>query len=169
MLIKRTLILAWLCCAALGFSSNATAAVDASKIPAPDFTLKSNSGKNIKLSELRGQVVIVNFWASWCSPCLQEMPLLEQLYKKYQPLGFTLLGVDVEEDSSAAIKWLKEVKVSFPILFDNENIVTERYHVSAMPTTVIIDRDGNIRYIHLGYTPGIEKTYQQQVRALLKE
>ncbi len=169
MLIKRTLILAWLCCAALVFSSTATAAVDASKIPAPDFTLKSNSGKNIKLSELRGQVVMINFWASWCGPCLQEMPLLEQLYKKYQPLGFTLLGVDVEEDSSDAIKWLKKVKVSFPILFDNENEVSERYHVSAMPTTVIVDRDGKIRYIHMGYTPGVEETYQQQVRALLKK
>ena len=69
---------------------------------APDFTLKSRSGENIKLSELRGEVVMINFWASWCAPCRQEMPLLEELYKKYSDLGFTLLAVNVEEDSSKA-------------------------------------------------------------------
>ena len=169
MLIKRTLLLLWLCATTLGFHTLASADAALGKTPAPDFTLKSNSGKNIKLSELRGQVVMINFWASWCGPCLQEMPLLEQIYQKYQPLGFTLLGVDVEEDSNEAIKWLKKVKISFPILFDNENSVSDLYNVSAMPTTVIIDRHGKIGYIHLGYRPGVEKIYQEQVRALLKE
>ena len=168
MLIKRTLILALLCCAALGFTTSATATAP-SKSPAPDFTLKSNSGKNIKLSELRGQVVMINFWASWCGPCRQEMPLLEQLYKKYKPMGFTLLGVNVEENSNDAIKWLKGMEVSFPILFDNESKVSDGYNVSAMPTTLIIDRDGNMRYYHRGYMPGTEDEYQQQIRALLKE
>lgn len=116
---------------------------------AKDFTLKSMSGKNLKLSEYRGQVVMLNFWASWCAPCRQEMPLLEALYKKYQPLGFTLLGVNVEQDSSNASTLLKSIKVSFPILFDNKNKVSRAYKVSAMPTTVIIDRDGNLRYLHL--------------------
>ncbi len=165
MLIKRTLILVWLCCIATGF----TTATAAGKHPSPDFTLKSNSGKNIKLSELRGQVVMLNFWASWCAPCRQEMPALEQIHKKYQPLGFTLLGINVEENSNDAIKWLKGVSVSFPILFDNQSDVSELYGVSAMPTTIIIDRDGNIRYLHQGYQPGVESEYQQQIRALLKE
>ena len=136
---------------------------------APNFTLKSMSGKNLKLSEYRGQVVMINFWASWCAPCRQEMPLLEDLYKKYKSLGFTLLGVNVEEDSSTASTLLKSIKVSFPILFDNKNTVSRLYKVSAMPTTVIIDRDGNMRYLHHGYKPGYEEAYQQQVRELIRE
>lgn len=168
MLIKRTLLLAWLCCAAIGFTTSATAA-SAVNSPAPDFTLKSSDGKNIKLSELRGQVVMVNFWASWCGPCRQEMPLLEQLHKKYQPMGFTLLGISVDENTSDATKFLKGVDVSFPILFDNESEVSDLYRVNAMPTTVIIDRNGKVHSIHLGYKPGVEEKYQQQIRALLKE
>ncbi len=137
--------------------------------PAPDFTLKSNSGENIKLSELRGQVVMINFWASWCGPCRQEMPLLDQLYQRYQPMGFTLLGVNVEEDSAAANKVLKEIPVSFPVLYDNKNQVSETYQVRAMPSTVLIDRDGQVRYLHKGYQPGYEEEYQQQIRELVRE
>jgi peroxiredoxin len=137
--------------------------------PAPDFTLKSNSGKNIKLSELRGQVVMINFWASWCGPCRQEMPLLNQLYQRYEPMGFTLLGVNVEEDSAAADKVLKEIPVDFPVLYDNRNQVSETYQVRAMPSTILIDRDGKVRYLHKGYKPGYEEDYQKQVRELIRE
>jgi peroxiredoxin len=137
--------------------------------PAPDFTLKSSNGANIKLSELRGQVVMINFWASWCGPCRQEMPLLDQLYQRYQPMGFTLLGVNVEEDSRAADKVLKEIPVSFPVLYDKKNQVSESYQVRAMPSTFLIDRDGKVRYLHKGYQPGYEEEYQQQIRELVKE
>ncbi len=137
--------------------------------PAPDFTLKSRGGENIKLSELRGQVVMINFWASWCGPCRQEMPLLDQLYQRYQPMGFTLLGVNVEEDSRAADKILKEIPVSFPVLYDKKNQVSESYQVRAMPSTFLIDRDGKVRYLHKGYQPGYEEEYQQQIRELVKE
>lgn len=136
---------------------------------AKNFTLKSRNGKNIKLSEFRGQVVLLNFWASWCGPCRQEMPLLEKIYKKYKPLGFTMLGVNVEENSAAAKKLLREVKVSFPVLFDTKNIASKLYNVSAMPTTVIIDRNGNKRFLHKGYKPGYEKDYTKQVKQLLRE
>lgn len=137
--------------------------------PAPDFTLKSNSGKNIKLSELRGQVVMINFWASWCGPCRQEMPILNQLYQRYEPMGFTLLGVNVEEDSGAANKVLREIPVDFPVLYDNKNQVSETYQVRAMPSTILIDRDGKVRYLHKGYKPGYEEDYQKQVRELIRE
>ena len=136
---------------------------------AKNFTLKSRSGKNIKLSEFRGQVVLLNFWASWCGPCRQEMPLLEKIYKKYKPLGFTILGVNVEENSAAAKKLLRNVKVSFPVLFDTKNITSNLYKVSAMPTTVIIDRNGNKRFLHKGYKPGYENDYKKQVKQLLRE
>ncbi|NOX77166.1 MAG: TlpA family protein disulfide reductase [Gammaproteobacteria bacterium] len=137
--------------------------------PAPDFTLKSRSGENIKLSELRGEVVMINFWASWCAPCRQEMPLLEAMYDKYADLGFTLLGVNVEEDSSQATDLLREIPVSFPVLFDNTNRVSKLYNVVAMPSTILVDRDGNMRYLHRGYLPGYEDEYVKQIKELIRE
>lgn len=136
---------------------------------ASDFTLKSRSGKNIKLSELRGDVVMLNFWASWCGPCRKEMPLLEKIHKKYKRLGFTLLGVNVEENSSAAKNYLKDVKVTFPVLFDTTNKTSKLFDVSAMPTTILIDRSGNKRYLHKGYKPGYENDYKKQIKKLLRE
>jgi len=136
---------------------------------APDFTLKSQSGKNIRLSEYRGQVVLLNFWASWCGPCRQEMPLLEAMYKKYGKLGFTILGVNVEQDTSKAKSYLRDIKVSFPILFDTTNTASRLYNVTAMPTSIIIDRSGNMRFLHTGYKPGYEKDYTRQIKQLIRE
>jgi peroxiredoxin len=136
---------------------------------APDFTLKSVSGENLKLSEYRGEVVLINFWASWCGPCRQEMPVLSELHDKYKALGFTVLGVNVEEDSSKARKLLKKMSVSFPVLLDNESVVSKQYDVVAMPSTVLVDRNGNMRYLHKGYKPGLEDVYLQQVRELIRE
>lgn len=136
---------------------------------APDFTLKSNQGTNLKLSEQRGDVVMINFWASWCGPCRQEMPLLDAMYKKYKKLGFTIWGVNIEPDSSSANKLLKDVPVSFPILFDTANKVSKQYNVTAMPSTVLVDRNGNLRYLHKGYKPGYENEYRKQVKKLLRE
>lgn len=137
--------------------------------PAPDFTLESMQGGEVSLSDLEGDVVLINFWATWCAPCREEMPHLEAIYQRYGDLGFTLLGVNVEEDSSDASEFLAETPVSFPILFDPENRVSELYDVVAMPSTVIIGRDGTMRHIHHGYQPGYEQDYQAQVRALLRE
>ena len=146
-----------------------TAYADINAGPAPDFTLKNVGGSNLRLSEFRGEVVMINFWASWCAPCRQEMPLLDELYTQYQPMGFTILGVNVEEDSTKARQLLKNIPVNFPVLFDNSSDVSKLYNVVAMPSTVLVDRDGNIRYLHQGYKPGYEESYQQQVRELIKE
>ncbi|MEO0422113.1 MAG: TlpA disulfide reductase family protein [Pseudomonadota bacterium] len=137
--------------------------------PAPDFTLKSLGGENVRLSELRGQVVMINFWASWCGPCRQEMPLLEALYQRYNPLGFELLGVNVEQDVDDAKRWLADTSVSFPVLLDPSNQLTKMYQVKAMPSTILVDRDGNVRHLHKGYKPGDENTYQDLVRSLIRE
>jgi len=136
---------------------------------APDFTLPGDGGQAVSLSDLRGQVVMINFWASWCGPCRQEMPLLEQIHQRYESLGFTLLGVNVEENSSDAKAFLEDRPVSFPILFDPDNGVSKLYDVIAMPSTVLIDRQGNVRYLHHGFKPGYENDYQDQVRALVRE
>ena len=137
--------------------------------PAANFTLKSAAGDNIRLSEYRGQVVLINFWASWCGPCRQEMPELDALHRKYSDLGFTVFGVNVEQDRELADKVLRDIPVSFPILFDNSNLVSELYQVDAMPVTVLVDRNGEIRYMHRGYKPGYEQTYEEQLRTLIKE
>ena len=145
------------------------ASTSASSANAPGFALPTRDGKTLSLDSLKGQVVMLNFWASWCGPCRQEMPLLDQLYKKYSSLGFTLVGVNVEADSKAAEQILAQAPVSFPVLFDRENKVSKQYDVSAMPSSVFIDRKGNIRTLHKGYKPGDEAAYTSQIRALLRE
>lgn len=150
----------------LGISVANAAAV---KGPAPNFTLKSLNGKNLKLSEMRGNVVLINFWASWCGPCRQEMPLLNALHKKYEPLGFTVLGVNVEEKTGDARGFLGNFPVDFPVLLDSSNKVSKLYDVVAMPTTVVVDRDGNMRFLHKGYKPGDEKEYRKMVKKLIRE
>lgn len=139
------------------------------KGPADDFTLKSHSSENHRLQEQRGRVVMLNFWASWCGPCRQEMPLLEKLHKKYGRLGFTLWGVNVDESSQDAKEMLQDIIVNFPILFDSENKVAESYQVDAMPSSVLIDRNGNKRFFFRGYKPGDEKKYETYIKQLVKE
>ena len=137
--------------------------------PAPDFSLQSLDGSTVRLSDLKGQVVLINFWATWCAPCREEMPLLDAIYQKYNRLGVELLGINVEDDASGAQKYLNETPVTFPILFDPDCRVSKQYQVKAMPSTILVDRHGNVRHIHYGYKPGYENDYQDQIRALVRE
>ncbi len=136
---------------------------------APNFTLKNLSGENLKLSEFRGNVVLINFWASWCGPCLQEMPLLNAIHKKYELLGFTVLGINVDEKSDKARAFLDDRGIDFPILLDDKNQVSKLYDLVAMPTTVVVDRDGKMRFLHKGYKPGDEAQYHKMVKELVRE
>src|SRR3954471_12781732 len=139
--------------------------------PAPAFQLSGRGGKTIDLSQFKGQVVMINFWASWCKPCRDEMPLLEDIYKKYKPMGFTMLAVNVEPDTQAANAWLGKLAkpVTFPIAYDVDSKVSKLYKVETMPSTVIVDRKGNVRALHRGYKPGDENFYLTQIRTMLKE
>lgn len=143
------------------------AGIDSGK--APDFTLPSNIEQNLKLEEQVGNVVLINFWASWCGPCRAEMPYLNALHQDYQDLGLTVWGVNVDSKQKDANKAIKRLSVAFPVLFDSNNEIAELYKVDAMPTTLIVDRDGNVRHLHRGYKKGYEIDYQQQVSALLAE
>jgi len=143
--------------------------VEAKKTAAPDFTLKSKEGKNVRLSDLRGQVVLLNFWASWCGPCRQEMPILDEIHDKYKDLGFSVLGVNLDAKSKKAIDYLKDTPVTFPVLYDPKGDVSGQYGVQAMPSTVIIDKDGNVRYLHEGYKSGYEDDYRKQIKTLMRE
>jgi thiol-disulfide isomerase/thioredoxin len=137
--------------------------------PAPKFQLASMAGSTVNLDQYKGQVVMLNFWASWCGPCREEMPILEKLHAKYKPMGFAMIGVNVEPDSAEAAKWLKATPVTFPILFDTKSEVSKLYSVQSMPSTVIIDRKGNLRWLHRGYKAGDENEYLNQIRALVRE
>ncbi|WP_116809462.1 TlpA family protein disulfide reductase [Steroidobacter cummioxidans] len=159
----------WIRAALLGSALVVCSLVSASSTQAPTFTLPSRAGDNVSLEQLKGKVVMLNFWASWCGPCRTEMPLLEQMHKRYSSLGFTLVGVNVEANTADAERWLKDTPVSFPVLFDRDSKVSKLYDVNAMPSTVFIDRKGNIRYLHRGYKAGDEGEYLNQIRALLKE
>jgi thiol-disulfide isomerase/thioredoxin len=147
------------------------AAADIVDKPAPDFALRSMQGPSVRMSEHLGEVVIINFWATWCGPCRQEMPLLEDIYKKYKPMGFTLVGVNVEPDAKDAEAWLGKLSkpVTFPVAFDTDSKVSKMYKVAVMPSTVFVDRKGNIRVMHKGYKPGDEDFYLTQIRSMLKE
>jgi len=136
---------------------------------APDFTLKSLTGGNLRLEEYRGQVVLINFWASWCGPCRQEMPLLDRLHHRYEDTGFAVLGVNVEGEVEPAQNIVDKTNVTFPILIDDGQKVSEMYNLEAMPSTVVVDRDGVVRYIHLGYKPGDEAKYVEVVKQLIRE
>lgn len=136
---------------------------------APDFALKSSTGENLRLSEYRGNVVMINFWATWCGPCRQEMPLLDQLYARYERVGFSLLGVNIDDDSRRAMQMIEDLGISFPVLFDARKEVSKLYEVEAMPVTVLVDREGYVRYVHHGYKPGYEDKYLDQIRSLLRE
>jgi peroxiredoxin len=157
----------------LGLSAVAPQALPGASVgpgsAAPAFQLPAAAGSAVGLADLKGQVVLINFWASWCGPCRQEMPILEQMYRKYKTAGFTLLGVNVEPKSGDAVGFLKSTPVSFPILFDTESKVSTLYEVSGMPSTVIVDRKGKVRYIHHGYKPGDESAYMDQIRTLMRE
>ncbi len=136
---------------------------------APDFALKSSTGENLRLSEYRGDVVMINFWATWCGPCRQEMPLLDDLYARYNRVGFNLLGVNIDDDARRAMQMIDELGVNFPVLFDDTKQVSKLYQVEAMPVTVLVDREGVVRHVHHGYKPGYEEKYLTEIRSLLRE
>jgi len=166
--MMRTTLLKLSATALLGIATLQTAHA-AESVAAPTFNLPSKDGKTIDLAKYKGQVVMLNFWASWCGPCRTEMPLMDQIYKKYAPAGFVLLGVNVDNDSTDANKFLAQVPVSFPIAYDRDSKVSKTYEVSAMPSTVFIDRKGNVRTIHRGYKSGDEAEYLATIRSLIKE
>jgi thiol-disulfide isomerase/thioredoxin len=156
--------------AAALLAAPAAHAADVVGRPAAAFALPARGGgAPVSLASLHGQVVMVNFWASWCGPCREEFPLLDQMYAKYRPMGFTLLGVNVEPEAKDAEGFLARTPVRFPILFDRDNTLTKLYRVDGMPSTVLIDRKGVVRWAHRGYKTGDENEYLDQLRSLLRE
>jgi thiol-disulfide isomerase/thioredoxin len=114
------------------------------KVAPIDFTLPLLDGTNQKLSDLKGKVVFLNFWATWCPPCRQEMPSMENLYQKFKDRGLDILAVDAQEEARDVSAFMRRNKLSFPAVLDASGRVNGQYGVEAIPTTYILDRDGKI-------------------------
>ncbi|MFM9888634.1 MAG: peroxiredoxin family protein [Burkholderiales bacterium] len=131
---------------------------------APDFTLTNPEGKKVALSDYRGKLVFLNFWASWCAPCRAEMPAMERLYRELKDKGFEILAVNVKDKRPDALALVKELKLSYPILLDPEGEVGLLYGAWGMPATYLIDRDG----IVLARMWGAADWYSPAARNLIK-
>ncbi len=123
-----------------------------SGIPAPDFTLERLDGGSVRLWELRGKVVLLNFWATWCEPCRREMPLLAEIYRMYHPQGVEVLGVNLtsQDDLAEVRRFVAAFDLPFPILLDHNGRVERAYGLFGVPTTVFIDREGIIQRVVMG-------------------
>ncbi len=153
---------------ALGAASIAAAPTLLGK-EAPDFVLKSMDGKNLRMSEFRGQVVLVNFWARWAGDSRQEMPALDRINTTYARAGLVVLGVSVDEDLERAREFAGAMKVSYPILFDTGSDIGREYLLQKMPMTILVDRSGVVRYANVGFKRGDERAYLDHIRELLRE
>jgi len=136
---------------------------------APDFTGKTLSGKNIKLSELRGRMVLINFWGTWCAPCKEELPYFNRLYGKYKGVGLEILAVNVDKVVSQAAAMSGALGLTFPTVLDPSGDVSDLYRIRNMPTTYVVGRDGVIRFVHWGFGPADPPRYESEIKSLLKE
>lgn len=136
---------------------------------APDFRLRTFDGGVVALSDFRGKLVVLNFWASWCTPCRQEMPILERVWKEFRDQGLVVLGIDVLDDEGDAAAFLKALAITYPNVFDPDQTRMRLYRVAALPTTILIDRNQRQRGRFVGGYLG-EAGYnelREQVRRLL--
>ncbi len=130
-----------------GLGSSAPVAVGQT---APDAALPGLDGGTVRLSDYRGKVVLLNFWATWCPPCQAEMPGLEQVYQARQKDGLVILGLDQQEAKSAVQSFVSQHGYTWTFALDQDGAVAQRYGVSGYPTSVIVDRDGKVAYVHVG-------------------
>jgi peroxiredoxin len=135
--------------------------------PAPDFTAADTSGKQRRLADYRGKVVLVNVWATWCPPCRGEMEPLAQLYERYHGRGFTVLAVSVDENPKAVRSFLKKMPLPFPVLLDPESKVAAAYRVFAYPTSVLVDRNGRVAEIITGAREWLDPEFTARLEKLL--
>jgi len=149
----------------------ATAAGPAASISdgAPDFTAQTLDGQTVRLSDFRGRVVLLNFWATWCPPCVREIPRLVRVADAYKNDGLVVLGLNTtfQDDRAKVEQFTREQGISYPVLLDPDGVASEKYPARLMPTTVLIDRQGQMVHIKVGEVD--EATLMEQVKAALQE
>jgi peroxiredoxin len=137
--------------------------------PAVDFALRSVAGPNVRLSEYRGDVVLLSFWGSRCGQCLPQLTALDRLQATYGSAGLVTLGVNVDDDQTAAREFVAARQLGFPLLLDPQKAVARSYRVDALPLVLLIDRAGTVREVFRDYRSGAENDYLARIKALLDE
>ena len=158
-----------LCFALALLCAAATAATPGIDERAPDFALKSSTGKNVRLSEFRGDVVLVNFWTRSCSRCKEQLDQVGRLLDEFQGRGFSVVSVAITDEHHHVQEVADALRLGFPILYDDEKRAARLYDPQSIPLTLIIDAHGNIRHLHERYERGDEAAYREQIVALLGE
>lgn len=138
----------------------------ANRYPAERFYLKDLDGDLHRLKDFRGKVVLLNFWATWCPPCREEMPSMQELHEEYQEKGLAVVAVSVDKDSPGVVAdYIEELGLTFQVLHDRDNRVSERYRIPGVPASFLIDREGRVAYKVLG---SIDWTRESAIRAVTK-
>ena len=135
--------------------------------PAPDFSLTSFDGETLTLSKLRGRVVVINFWASWCPPCREEALYLEETWRKYRDNGVVFIGVDYVDVEPEALAYIEEFDITYFNGPDLRTTISQAYNIQGVPETFFIAKNGEIRHVHVG--PLIAPDLDKQIEAILNE
>lgn len=135
---------------------------------APEIGLKDLAGHGVSMAGLKGKVVLVDFWASWCSPCREELPILNALYKKHRDRGFEVVAVNQDQSPDKVRAFLNSMPLSFRVVHDGGKAVAGRYAPSKMPTSFLIDRRGIVRHVHAGFRVSDKAALDAQIDALLR-
>jgi len=141
----------------------------ASLTAAPDVALQTADGKIVQLASYSGKVLLVDFWASWCTSCKTSFPALESLFEEYQPRGFEVLAVNLDERRRDADAFLSERPHHLTVLFDPTGASPSAFGVKGMPTSFLIEKTGHIRFTHMGYSGNVAETYRREIIQLLAE
>jgi peroxiredoxin len=169
--LRCTMLVSWfVLCAAQAAGNDAAQTLSPLPKPfaAPDFTLQGEDGKTYRLSDYRGKVVVLNFWATWCPPCRYEMPSMERAHKKLQGEKIVLLAINVGESEDGVFEFTGQYPVTFPLLLDTEGAIIRKYPVIGLPTTFVIDPRGVVTYRAVGGREWDDEQLLAQLRKLLK-
>jgi thiol-disulfide isomerase/thioredoxin len=157
------------------FSISITNAGDLTGKTAPDFSAKDTEGKDITLSDFRGKVVLLDFWATWCVPCNEEFPYLVKFYESHQKDDFIILAVNIDNKEEHMDRFLRKCyaeyipNAKFPVIYDKDKKIPPLFDLQSMPTTIFIDKKGVVRYIHTGFNDSRKKEFREELDTLLHE